>query len=245
MMQNSGPTGSSTRSSSHGDSCSQPQASMPISRRRPPLPWRTSSDPPRIEVSLAQRERLLDAQPGAPEHDDQRAQASAVAIVGSSAHHGDDLPDSRRVSGLELPLVARRATGVVARQGRGRSPPIGGIEGSRDGHGISSQSNSRRTCCSTGAALRSARSRSRCLCLPKAGGSSTRLPTPVRSERLPGSRLIACIVRVSECSPVSRMTAPPGSATSGSYGTPGPHRRHTRRPTAVWPVGPPTRRSRS
>ena len=41
-----------------------------------------------------------------------------------------------------LPLVAGRATGVVARHGRGRSPPTGGIERGRDGHGISSQSNS-------------------------------------------------------------------------------------------------------
>jgi hypothetical protein len=30
-----------------GRSCSHPQASIPISRRRPPLPWRTSSDPRR------------------------------------------------------------------------------------------------------------------------------------------------------------------------------------------------------
>ena len=62
--------------------------------------------PPRIEVALAQRERLLDTEPGAPEHDDQRPQASAVAIVGSSAHHRDDLLDGRRVGGIELPLVA-------------------------------------------------------------------------------------------------------------------------------------------
>jgi hypothetical protein len=99
--------------------------------------------PPRIEVALAQCERLLDAQPAAPEHDDQRPQASTVAIVGSSAHHRDDLLDGRRVGGIELSLVAGRATGVVARHRRGRSPPTGGIERSRDGHGISSQSNSR------------------------------------------------------------------------------------------------------
>jgi hypothetical protein len=78
----------------------------------------------------------------AMERDDQRPQASAVAIVGSSAHHRDDFFDGRRVGGIELPLVAGRATGVVARQGCGRSPPTGGIERSRDGHGISSQSNS-------------------------------------------------------------------------------------------------------
>jgi hypothetical protein len=47
MMQNSGPAGSSTRCPSQGHSCSQPQPSMPISRRRPPLPRRTSSHPSR------------------------------------------------------------------------------------------------------------------------------------------------------------------------------------------------------
>jgi hypothetical protein len=98
---------------------------------------------PRIEVALAQRERLLDTEPGAPEHDDQRPQASAVAIAGSSAHHRDDLLDGRRVGGIQLPLVAGRATGVVARHRCGRSPPTGGIQRSRDGHGISSRSNSR------------------------------------------------------------------------------------------------------
>src|SRR5215212_9576832 len=47
--------------------------------------------PPQVEVALARRERFLDAEPGAPEHDDHRPQATAVAIVGSSAHHRDDL----------------------------------------------------------------------------------------------------------------------------------------------------------
>jgi hypothetical protein len=65
-----------------------------------------------------------------------------VAIVGSSAHHRDDLLDGRRVGGIELPLVAGRATGVVAGHRRGRSPPAGGIEHSRDSHGISSQTHS-------------------------------------------------------------------------------------------------------
>jgi hypothetical protein len=78
---------------------------------------------PRVEVALAQRERLLDAQPAAPEHDDQRPKAGAVAIVGGLAHHGDDLLHARRVSRIQLPLVPRRATGVIARHGRGRSTP--------------------------------------------------------------------------------------------------------------------------
>jgi hypothetical protein len=41
----------------------------------------------------------VDAEPGAPEHDDQRPQASAVAIVGSSAHHRNDFLDGRRIGG--------------------------------------------------------------------------------------------------------------------------------------------------
>lgn len=91
---------------------------------------------------LAQGERLLDAQPAAPEHDDKRPQPSAVAIVARLTHHGDDLLHRRWVRGIQLPLVAGRATGVIAGHGRGRAPPTGGIENSRDGHGISSQSHS-------------------------------------------------------------------------------------------------------
>jgi hypothetical protein len=45
----------------------------------------------RIEVEFAQIERFLDAQPGAPEHDDQAAGAVAVEPVAAAAHHLDDL----------------------------------------------------------------------------------------------------------------------------------------------------------
>jgi hypothetical protein len=51
--QNSGPTGSSIRAWSQGASCSQAQSSMPTSRRRPPLPRRTSSDPRRASRSAS------------------------------------------------------------------------------------------------------------------------------------------------------------------------------------------------
>jgi hypothetical protein len=47
------PTGSTTRSSSHGWSSSQPHVSMPTSRRRPPLPRRTSSAPRRSSRSAS------------------------------------------------------------------------------------------------------------------------------------------------------------------------------------------------
>ena len=39
---------------------------------------------------------------------------SAVAIVARLTHHGDDLLHRRRVRGIQLPLVAGRATGVIA-----------------------------------------------------------------------------------------------------------------------------------
>jgi hypothetical protein len=52
---------------------------IPTSRRRPPLPWRTSREPRRGSRSRSERERLLDAKAAAPKDDDQGAQASAVA----------------------------------------------------------------------------------------------------------------------------------------------------------------------
>jgi hypothetical protein len=45
MTQTSGPTGSSARVFSQGRSRSQRHSSTPTSRRRPPLPLRTSTDP--------------------------------------------------------------------------------------------------------------------------------------------------------------------------------------------------------
>jgi hypothetical protein len=51
-----------------------------------------------------------------------------VAVIGGRAHHGDDLLDGRRVRGIELALVARRAPGVIVGHGRRRATPTGGIE---------------------------------------------------------------------------------------------------------------------
>jgi len=84
MMQSSGPTGSSTRDCSQGESCSQPGVHADLAPTATLAAAHEQRPPPRIEVALAQRERLLNAQPAAPEHDDQRPQASAVAIVGGS-----------------------------------------------------------------------------------------------------------------------------------------------------------------
>jgi hypothetical protein len=43
----------------------------------------------RVEVELGQRQCLLDAQPGAPEDDDQRADAVAVEVLTGVAYDGD------------------------------------------------------------------------------------------------------------------------------------------------------------
>jgi hypothetical protein len=101
---------------------------MPTSRRRPPLPRRTSTAAPRIEVPLAERECFVDAQPGAPQHDDERPQAVGMDAGAGVAHYSDDLGDGGRVGRVALALVSRRAPGVVARQGRRRARAAGGIE---------------------------------------------------------------------------------------------------------------------
>jgi hypothetical protein len=66
----------------------------------------------RVQVGLGERERLADAQAGAPQHDDQAAQAAAVNAVAGAAHDGHDLLDRRRIRRVAHSLVARRAAGV-------------------------------------------------------------------------------------------------------------------------------------
>jgi hypothetical protein len=89
MMQNSGPTGSSTRATSHGRSCAQPQASIPISRRRPALPWRTSSDPRRRLRSRSPSASASCTRSPPRQSTTINAQPEAVAIVAGPAHHRD------------------------------------------------------------------------------------------------------------------------------------------------------------
>jgi len=60
----------------------------------------------RVEVVLGQREGLLDAQATAPQHNDDRAQAAAMAVVGRAAHHRHDHLDGRGVGRVVHPLVA-------------------------------------------------------------------------------------------------------------------------------------------
>ena len=126
MTQSRG--GSSRRSSSHGRSCSQPQASMPTSRRRPPLPRRTSNEPrwsrsPSVSASASWMRK-----PARPHDHDQPAQAPAVSSVASGTHNRDDLLHLRRIGGIAQTLVARRMAGVETGQRRGRSASTGMIE---------------------------------------------------------------------------------------------------------------------
>jgi len=137
MMQNSGPTGSSARALSHGRSCSQPHSSIPTSRRRPPF---AASDEDRsapvVEVVLGERERFLDAQPGAPKDDDHRSHAPAVTVTGGVTHNAHDLVNRRRVGWVPHAFVARRAAGVITGQTRRRATLTRGIQ--QDGHVTSS-----------------------------------------------------------------------------------------------------------
>src|SRR4051794_15264352 len=52
-----------------------------------------------VEIELIEIERVLDAQPRAPEDADQRASAGCVLARLAAAHEGDDLFGRRRVGG--------------------------------------------------------------------------------------------------------------------------------------------------
>src|SRR3954463_320846 len=118
MMQNSGPTRRSRRG--------LPRLPFPP----PPLVHPAPAPPaalavadqdrsaPVVEVVLGERERLLNAQPGAPEDNDHRSHAPAVAVIGGLAHDRHDLVDRGRVRWVAHALVARWATGVIPGQGR-------------------------------------------------------------------------------------------------------------------------------
>src|SRR5207244_7232986 len=91
----------------------------------------------RIKVVLAQRERLFDTKPAAPEHHDHRAQPEAVRVLAGVAHHADDLLNSRRIGGVEHALVAGRTSGVKTGERRRWAAPAGRVENCRDGHRFS------------------------------------------------------------------------------------------------------------
>jgi hypothetical protein len=106
---------------------------MPTSRPRSPLPWRISIEP-WVQVVLGDGERLVDAQPGAPEQHDDGPHAGAVDAVAGLAHDGDDLLDGGRIGRVAQPLVARRAPGEVAGHGDRRATAAGGVQQRRRGH---------------------------------------------------------------------------------------------------------------
>jgi hypothetical protein len=102
---------------------------MPTSRRLPPLPWRTRNRASaRIQVAFGQRERLADAQPGAPQHDDQTAKPDSVGVIAGGAHDRDDLLDSRWIGGISQPFVAWWAAPVKVRQGGWRATPTARVQ---------------------------------------------------------------------------------------------------------------------
>jgi hypothetical protein len=75
-----------------------------------------------VEVRLVERERLVDPQARAPQHDDQAAKPATVAPVAGGAHDRDDLLNGRRIGRIATSLVPWRTAGVKSRH-RGRRPP--------------------------------------------------------------------------------------------------------------------------
>jgi hypothetical protein len=74
-----------------------------------------------VEIGFGERERFLNAQPCAPQNDDQPAKPAAVWAIAGSAHDGDDLLHLGWISRVAQTLVAWRAAGVESRHRRGRS----------------------------------------------------------------------------------------------------------------------------
>jgi hypothetical protein len=68
----------------------------------------------RVQVTLGQRQRLADPQPGTPQHDDQTAQPHPIRIITRSAHHGDDLLNRRWVWRVLQALIAWWSSLVTA-----------------------------------------------------------------------------------------------------------------------------------
>ena len=126
------------RAVSQGCICSQPQSSMPISRRRPPFPWRTSSDPRR--ASRSRSESASASWTRSPARQSTTTIARSRQPWRSSRAWRITATISSTVAGSAgyKPLVARRPSRVVARHGRRRTMPTGGIEHCGNGHECSS-----------------------------------------------------------------------------------------------------------
>jgi hypothetical protein len=117
--------GSSTRRSSHGSSSAQPHASIPTSRRPSAL---TATDKhcgaALIEIGLGERQRLVDAQPGPPQNHDQPAQPTAMRVITSGAHDGDDLFDFW----ADRPGSADPCCAAADRHGNPASSPVTDVD---------------------------------------------------------------------------------------------------------------------
>jgi hypothetical protein len=84
------------------------------------LPRRARSTPAAlIAIGLGERECFLDAQHGAPEDHDQRAESTAVCVAPGGPHDGDDLLDVGRIGRAADARVARRTAGVERWHGGG------------------------------------------------------------------------------------------------------------------------------
>jgi len=69
---------------------------------------------PLVQVSLGERERLIDPHTGSPQHDDQTSHPPAVTIVSGLAHHRDDLVDRGRIARITAGFGRWYPPGVMA-----------------------------------------------------------------------------------------------------------------------------------
>jgi len=93
----------------------------------------------RVKIALGQRQRLADPESRAPQHHDQRAHPQPLRAITRSPHHSDDLLDGRRISRIAQPLIPRRATTVMTRQRRPRTPTTSSIQQPRLHHSPSTR----------------------------------------------------------------------------------------------------------
>jgi hypothetical protein len=59
----------------------------------------------RLKIALGQGERFADAQPRAPEHNDQAPQPEAIDVLAAGPRHGDDLLDRGWIRRAAQPLL--------------------------------------------------------------------------------------------------------------------------------------------
>ena len=86
---------------------------------------------------LGERERFLDAEPGASQHDDHRSHAPAVTVIGGVAHDGHDLLDGRRVGWVAHSLLrGGRPAWQPGRVARERRRPAASSTAPRGGRGV-------------------------------------------------------------------------------------------------------------